>query len=318
MKTSILLLAACLAAFASAAQYTAANLFLQPEAVSVKYTWKNMRIYPVLAKESFVKANAKISKYISLGDALKQNKIKITESQDGEEVNKLFAQNTSKDTIILLGGEVISGGKQDRMIAGDMILPPGKGKVDMQVFCVEHGRWTYKNQGASAKSLGFSASYSVASTEVRKAGNVNKDQSKVWEKVKDVTDKNNAPSGTGTYMALATDSVYEKNLDSYRIFFTTVLKSNPAMIGFVAVTGDSILGCDLFASHALLMQHASNVISSYATEAMSNGKKVTVPFHKVKSYTDHLLANEVQQEKLVRAKGTMLKEKNGKVHIAVY
>ncbi len=53
-------------------------------------------------------------------------------------MNKLFVENNSQDTIILLAGEVVKGGKQDRTLATDLILPPGKGKKDINVFCVEY------------------------------------------------------------------------------------------------------------------------------------------------------------------------------------
>ncbi len=322
MKNYLIYLAACLAGFAAHAQYNSANLSMPADETQGKYTWKNMRIYPVFAKESFVNANANVGKYTTLSEALKQKKVQITEAKEGEEVNKLFAENTSGDTVIIIGGEVISGGKQDRMIASDVILPPRSGKVDLSVFCVEHGRWTYRgartsNEGAN-ESKAFRLSYSVGSTKMRKAASVNKNQAEVWDKVSEITTVHDAASPTGAYTALSQDSTYQNNLKGYRTFFKPILAANPAIIGMVVVTGDSVLGCDLFATHNLLMQHADNIISSYATEVMTSGAKVTITNAKVQSYINNLLADEKKQEKLIKDNGTMLKENNNKLHIAIY
>lgn len=317
MKNIFLLVAVCLGWVAATAQYNSANLALQADETATKYTLKNMRIYPVLARASFVNVHKDVGKYTSLSDALKQKKLVITEDQEGGQVNKLYAENISKDTIMILGGEVISGGKQDRMIANDFILPPKCGKRDLSVFCVEHGRWDYKVQGGNAATT-FSFCTGLASTQVRKAGNVKQNQSYVWDRVQDVTAKNNSESSTGAYTALDTNTTYKKEIVEYTPFFKKILAANPSTIGMVVVTGDSILGCELFATHDLLMQHADNLINSYATEAMTNGSKVTISNNKVQKYVNNLLADEIKQEKLIKENGTQLKDKNKKLHIAFY
>lgn len=325
MKNFFLLVAVCLGWVAATAQYNKSNLTLQADETATKFTLKNMRIYPVLAQATFVNAQQDVGKYTSLGDALKQKKLVITEDKDGQ-VNKLYAENVSQDTIMILGGEVISGGKQDRMIANDFILPPKSGKKDLSVFCVEHGRWHYKEPesisgsgDANDKTMYmFSCSPGIASTKVRKAGNVEKNQSSVWNNVEEVTGKNNAGSSTGAYTALDSNVNYKKQLVEYTPFFKKILAANPSTIGMVVVTGDSVLGCELFATHELLMQHADDIINSYATEAMTNGSKVTISNSKVQSYVNKLLADETKQERLIKENGTELKDRNRKLHIAFY
>ena len=57
------------------------------------------------------------------------------------EVNRLVLVNNSERPLLLLAGEVVTGGKQDRVIGLDSIVPPHSGPIDLSVFCVEHGRW---------------------------------------------------------------------------------------------------------------------------------------------------------------------------------
>src|SRR5712671_4573394 len=57
-------------------------------------------------------------------------------------VNQLVLINRSKRPLLLLAGELVSGGKQDRIIGKDRIVPVGAEPLPLDVFCVEHGRWT--------------------------------------------------------------------------------------------------------------------------------------------------------------------------------
>jgi len=317
MKKCFVMVPACLSGIAATAQYNATNLALQQEGVSSGYTWKNMRIYPILAKASFIDANKNVSNYTSLEDALKQKKIRISESSYGGSVNNLVIENTSDVTVIIIGGAIIGGGKQDRMIAEDMIIPPHSGKKDLPVYCVEHGRWTPKGS-RDQNGLSFNVSFDAASTKVRKAGNVAKDQGEVWEKVAEVTQKNKSTTSTGAYTSLDTNRTYLSVLSGYKTFFKAIVSHDPAIIGFVAVTGDRILGCDFFATHNLLMQQADNIIGSYATEAITDGSTVSIAYSKVKQYMGNLLTDEKKQEKMLKSNGTLLRDNNSKLHLSYY
>ena len=48
---------------------------------------------------------------------------------DGAEVNRLVLVNNSKRPLILLAGEIVTGGKQDRVIAKDRIVPAGNDPI---------------------------------------------------------------------------------------------------------------------------------------------------------------------------------------------
>src|SRR6202044_806732 len=78
---------------------------------------------------------------------------------DIAEVNRLVLINNSKRPLLLLAGEIVTGGKQDRIIAKDRIVPVGAEPIDLSVFCVEHGRWTESSDkfGTSANVGGAKA-----------------------------------------------------------------------------------------------------------------------------------------------------------------
>jgi hypothetical protein len=338
-------------------QYNEKNLKMEPVADN-RYQYENLRFYPVRANDSFRASHQNVGKYSSLKESLEKKKLVITEYgasptteqrknvrrekqetttsstenqqevrqqrildlnilndgvQSAGSVNTLMMENTSKDTIMILSGEVVQGGKQDRMVAEDIILYPGSGKQSVPVFCVEQGRWQPKEQG-----MEFNEYFSISSSEVRKAATVKKDQSEVWSKVAETTTKNMAETSTGTLTALKQSGSFNKEIQSYTSHFEKAFLQEPDVIGIVAVSGDVILGCDLFASHDLFMQHYTNLMNSYATEAITSGKAVTVSYEKVKQYLQSIIQNESQQESEVQKNGTLLKDGKTKLHISTF
>ena len=324
MKTIPLFLMA-LCALNLSAQYNYKNLEAKTELSNEQlktYTYENLRIYPINARESFLSANKNIGRYTPLNEALQKQKVKITETSAGSDsrqasptVNTLYIQNLSGDTVYLMGGEVVKGGNQDRVIAQDMILPPKGKKINLDVYCVEHGRWTYNSP---TDSNTFNSTYSVTSTSVRKAAQVENDQSKVWDKVEEVTTKNNSQTQTGTYTALSKSKDYSDKLNKYVSFFKTQLSKENNVIGFVAVSGDKVIGCDMFATGAMFKQQEDNLLRSYSTEVITNGSAVKLSNGQVKAYLDKLLLNEAARPETLEKQGKEFKEGDKTMHIAVY
>src|SRR5947209_4161606 len=112
----------------------------------------SLTIFPVVA--------AKVhdtSGFLTLDEGIRSGEVTVTEVgkinsmirrrppipvQSGAQVNRLMLVNNSKLPLILLAGEVVTGGQQDRVVGKDRIVPAESDPVDLSVFCVEHGRWT--------------------------------------------------------------------------------------------------------------------------------------------------------------------------------
>src|SRR3989337_1649937 len=182
----------------SNAIYHSENLYTEPP--SEKYRYASLQLYPIFASSFFLTHHQHLGPYLSLEEALDKKKIIITEltgkedqhtapsatqehdsELDEAEVNRLFVENISSDTIIILGGEVVRGGKQDRMIAQDFMVLPHSGKLDIAVYCVEHGLWA----GAEETAI-FQIAMDVAPNKVRRAAKAAAPQEKVWEEVADL------------------------------------------------------------------------------------------------------------------------------------
>src|SRR5438128_1863410 len=153
----------------------------------------NLTVFPVIAAKSHDTAE-----FITLEEGLRSGEVVVTESGNisplmrprhrhgqitppqyggGAQVNQLVLVNNSKRPLILLAGEIVTGGKQDRVIGKDRLVPAESDPIDMSVFCVEPGRWT----GASAKFDSYNGA--MAQPAVRGKAMAEKDQSHVWAEV---------------------------------------------------------------------------------------------------------------------------------------
>jgi hypothetical protein len=334
MKPTVFLISFVLPLFCFS-QYTYKNLqpnFLDNNAAA--YTYGNLRLYPVYAKESFTANFKNLGTYMPLQEAVQKKKVKITEKTSGGSVNNLTIENLSSDTIIVICGDVVKGGKQDRIIQEDVLLQPKSGKRDLKVFCVESGRWTASN-GAAGSTMNYtvnsqsSAAASVAPEEfkgyfnkgsmsLRKVVEVDKDQSKVWAKVEDINKANKTETATSTYTAITTSAGFTKKLAAYTQFFSNKFKSEQNVIGVIVVTGNKVLGCDLFATPALFSSQFNSLLHSYATEAIVNGKPVTATTAVVKTYMDKLLNDEATQKITLKQKGSAFVEKGKKLRVSSF
>ncbi len=273
--------------------------------------YEKLRFYPIIADKDFIAKNNISANFKNLKEAMNIKGFRITEKkpfgrfEDSGAVNNLTVQNKSQDTIYLMAGDVIQGGKQDRVLAVDMVVPP-RTISDIPVFCVEPKRWEYKESNSSSddpdlalrnnhideqnkKIFAFTGYYNVASNDLRKTMKKTNDQGKVWEKVGDLTALNNAESTTGAYANLENSKLFTDERNDYVHFFTGKFDHRNDIIGMLAVSGTKILGTDIFNHPSLFKKQYEVLMHSYITEAISSGDKVIMSEASIKRQSKALL-----------------------------
>ena len=275
------------------------------------WEYKNMRIYPIVGNEVYSEESKVKNNYVSLKEALEKQTIEVRELSTGGTVNTLKLSNLGKDTIYIMAGEVVLGGKQDRAIGQELILPPGAKDVQVKVFCVEHHRWSQGSDGTK-----FNGYYGIAGNQVRKKVVVDKNQSQVWAKVDEAHGKAGVSSSTSSFKDIKKSEDYMKTMGDYKEYYLPKLKAVENLLGFVIVSGDKIMGLEAFATEHLMKQQLDKLLESYATEAMQEGAKVTVTTEQVDAYMKQVL-DETKQEQIIEKGGSELKLNNKKLHISV-
>jgi hypothetical protein len=309
-------------------QYTYKNLqvnFLESNETAKSFTYENLRLYPVYAKDSFKTIFKNVGKYTALQEAIQKNKIKVTEKNAGGSVNDLTVENISSDTIIIICGDVVKGGQQDRIVQEDIVLSPGSGKKNLKVFCVESGRWSRNTTSVGnrdglameSKPAEFDTYYSKGSMSLRKVVEKYKDQSKVWSKVEEINTANKTQTSTKTYTAISSSESFNKKLDAYVRFFSNKF-ADQNIIGVIVVTGNKVLGCDMFATNAIFKGQIQSLLHSYATEAILNGSPVTISTQTVRNYMDKLLKDEPTQKETLKQKGNSFTSNGKKIRVSSF
>jgi hypothetical protein len=278
----------------------------------------NLLLFPVVrAGDRADKEFMGETPFITLDEGLKSGEVEVTEAgrarglvrprgpasqhaQDsydrGDEVNTLVLVNHSKRPLLLLAGEIVTGGKQDRIVAKDRIVPANADPIDLGVFCIEPGRWTESSAtfGVAGKSAakGF-----MVQPEVRERAMVDQDQQQVWDSVHGAISQMEveaapppasagpAPGGsyrrslgTSSYAKAMQDSDVSKKVDeaaaplmNAREQVLAQLRDEHAVGVVVAVRGE-IIWADLFANTDLLSRYWTKLVRSYAAESLTEGE----------------------------------------------
>jgi hypothetical protein len=251
----------------------------------------NLTVFPVVA------ANAHDTReFLTLDEGLRSGEVIVTESgnisplvrprhgqperpirQGGAQVNQLVLVNNSKRPLILLAGEIVTGGKQDRVIGKDRLVPAESDPIDLGVFCVEPGRWT----GSSAKFGSMNSA--MAQPAVRAKAMGDKDQGKVWEYVRKsqaemaaavppaaARELNNTSSYAGVMQNLEVQRTVDSVAAPIERNYESVIKQlrDRNAVGVVVAVNGEVIWADMFASTSLLEKYWPKLVRSYAAEAV--------------------------------------------------
>src|SRR6266481_8149733 len=116
--------------------------------------YENIAIFPVVSgssqdtssfltlEEGLASGEVIVSERGAAGIVRERGVVRPPQYDASASVNQLVLLNRSKRPLLLLAGELVSGGKQDRIIGKDRIVPVGAEPLPLDVFGVEHGRRT--------------------------------------------------------------------------------------------------------------------------------------------------------------------------------
>lgn len=248
----------------------------------------NLAIFPVVAARSFDTAE-----FITLDEGVRSGQVMVKEAGDeggfvrpgqaispgpSARVNNLVLYNNSSRPLLLLAGEIVTGGKQDRVIGSDRIVPANTGPIDLGVFCVEPGRWV----GATSKFGSMGAQ--MAQPSVRTPAMAERDQLQVWANVRKsnarIANSLAAPeaaavAGTTSYAKVFQSAPVERVVAGYggpeaeQAILRDLREKNAT--GVVVAVNGAIVWADVFASTDLLAKYWPKLMRSYVAEAITSG-----------------------------------------------
>jgi len=263
-------------------------------------TYENISVFPVVASYGQdTSAFLTLEAGLASGDVVVRERgseemvrgrdgrpVYLPQTTTGASVNQLVLVNRSKRPLLLLAGELVSGGKQDRIIGKDRIVPVGAPPLPLDVFCVEHGRWTGSSQ--------FAAALTIVHPSVRERAAVDQAQTEVWDAVRSGTTAAKPAAAPPARMtlsdiqgAIATNGrteAYEKiyqstavgvSIDDFvaeiqrRFASATSSLKVERVVGVVVAYGGEVAWSDIFASGDLFDHYWHKLLRSYAVEALA-------------------------------------------------
>jgi hypothetical protein len=197
--------------------------------------------------------------------------------QSGAEVNRLVLINNSDRPLLLLAGEVVTGGKQDRVIGVDRIVSPKSDPIDLSVFCVEPGRWV-----ASSEHFGSMKSQ-MAQPSVRTPAMADRNQQEVWAQVgsalagmaKAVPQARPSMQASTSYAKAMENPDVQKKVESVAADYDGMLRElkKEGAKGVVVAINGRILWADVFANTELLEKYWQKLIRSYAADSLTTASE---------------------------------------------
>ena len=235
------------------------------------YTHENLSIF-LLHGPDLIKGKS----FLTLQEALTSKKLIVHETGD---VGELAVENVGEVPVYIQSGEILKGGRQDRMVQYDCVVPPKSGKKPLASFCVEHGRW--RRRGDEEVGVFSSSANMAVGNEMKLAAKLKGDQSLVWSNVDQAqkrlsrnvgADVRSTQSASSMQLTLENDRVKEAAIP-YKMKLAGLLKDHPDAIGCAAVVNGEVSTVDVYASAALFAKLWPKLLESSVFEAVAEYKK---------------------------------------------
>lgn len=237
--------------------------------VSAPLTHANLSVYLVFGPDAVTG-----TKLMSLQEALERDLATVHETGN---VNTLAVENRSSEyELFVQSGDIVKGGRQDRMVQHDMLLPPNSGRVPLPAHCVEQSRWTNRGKEDAGK---FAKCDNFAAGRGLRYANYAGEQHAVWANVSQSQKKasdnlgvsvNAAASPTSFQLTLESDAVRAK-VAEYEAALKSAAEDRSDVLGVVFAVNGQVVGAEVYGSNALFRKAWPKLLTAAAAEAVIEG-----------------------------------------------
>lgn len=235
--------------------------------ISGPFAHENLAVYLVRGPDRLAGR-----KLLGLDDALRDRKVVVHET---EAVNRLAIENVSDDAIFVQAGDIVKGGRQDRALAVDLVVPPHSGKVAVDAFCVEHGRWS--RRGAEPVRQFSGSSGALATKELKLAARQHKRQHDVWAEVDAAQRKLREKAGAAAVDGASPSSMQltmeapavKARIEPYLEKLSKLPDAATDVIGCAFAVNGRLTSADLYASPSLFRALWPKLLRAGAVEALA-------------------------------------------------
>lgn len=205
--------------------------------------WQGLTLYPLIAPEPAEAA------WIGLHDAMADGKAELA---DAGLLAVRVTNGTDRD-LLLLGGEILAGGRCARVIARD-VLVPAKGAAEIAVFDVEPAAWR------GTEKFAAESGHHLATPELRRLLTAGAGQGRVWTEA--VSAKGGAPleAYKGSLAAIA----------EFRARLVGLRDLDREVVGVAVACGGRVRCVEIFGAASAFRGSFERILRAAALEAIQH------------------------------------------------
>ena len=203
-------------------------------------------------------------------------------------VGQLEVENLAALDLFLQAGDIVKGGRQDRTLGADFIVPARSGRMGVPAFCVEQGRWSQR-RGESAATFA-SSQETLSSSKLKRVIRKEQSQAAVWEEVAAVQSKLAASVGVPVAADASPSSLQlsmenagvRRRAEDYTTALGALPDTHPQAAGFVFLINGQPTGAEVYATPGLFRKLWPKGLRAAALEALGErgpdaGKEAGAP-----------------------------------------
>ena len=238
-------------------------------------THRNMAIIPLRTPVNYDTDVITLKKGFELG-------LVTVKECEHSTVNTLVVENLSITPLLLIDGEEIVGGDQNRIVNGTILIAP-QSEMKIPVNCTEHGRWGFKHNFRHSDYMATSKTRSAKLFAKRSMAST---QAAVWDSIDKLEVVNEFHSPTQAM----TESYDNMKTDLNE--FISSFKIEKGQTGVVVIVDGEIKGFELFLNSDVYSQYHEKILKSYLIDAEINDNVFAINVDEAKMLIENAIESE--------------------------
>ena len=219
---------------------------------------ENLAIIPLKTKRSYIDI-------LTLKKGLELELVSVKECETSQ-VNTIIVKNDAVTPLLLIDGEEIVGGDQNRIV-NSTILIDGKSSMSIPVSCSEKGRWAYKSE---FKQSNYIANFNTRRAKEYASRSKHHFQDVIWSSISDLEEENSFASPT---------SAMEESYENLKVGHNKIIKEFEVVDGqngVLIILDGEIEGFELFLNPEIYREFHEKILKSYLIDSKINSQPFTI------------------------------------------
>lgn len=240
---------------------------------------ENMAIIPLKTERTYLDILT-LKKGFELGLA------EVKECENSQ-VNTLIVENHAVTPLILIDGEEVVGGDQNRIVNATILID-AKSEMKIPVSCTEKGRWAYKSE---FKQSDYIANYKTRRAKEYASRSSASYQDVIWSSINNLETENAFASPT---------SAMEESYENLKVTHNQIIKEFnivPGQNGVLVIVDGEIKGFELFLNSEIYKEFHEKILKSYLIDSKIENKTFTINVDAARVVINNALNSTFEEKK---------------------